>query len=213
MVTAVAVAIAGVISAATYQASDSGRTAHPPTTTTSSTLPRSTGPVVSVRDGSVSLTLPAGWRGADVANGTQGVGAQLFPDDPSAAALIEQRLTVLPRAVLIFGVRPPSEDTRFADNVNVLPDPTAPVRLGLERIGGLEAKSLRVFAKVTDEGIVDLGSRRTYRIVYRNDAVAMGVAYIIEGTQDTWVLTYTFGAKGQRNLDLAQSSAASFVTP
>jgi hypothetical protein len=157
--------------------------------------------------------LPAGWRGADVSAGVQGAASVLFPDDPSAAASIEPRLTVLPRAIVLFGVRltPGASSPTFVDNVNVLPDPTAPPNLALEQIGPAEARGIGQFATITSQDIVDLGARKAYRIVY-NTATVSGVAYIIKGTSDTWVVTYTFGAP-TADIDVAESSAMTFDAP
>lgn len=172
-----------------------------------------TGPVVTARGGTISLTLPAGWRGADVSNGVDAVGATLFPGDPRTAAEIQQRLSVLPRAVVLFGARPPSTTTTlaFTDNVNVLSDPTAPPNLGLDHIGPAEAHGIGQFATVTSQGAVDLAGRPAYRIIYTKTAFS-GVSFIIEGTFDTWVLTYTFGA-ARPDVGLAQSSAMTFNAP
>jgi hypothetical protein len=178
-----------------------------------SSVPPATGQVITARNGTISLTLPSGWRGADLSNGVQGVASELFPDNPDAAAKIEQRLTVLPRAVVLFGARLPSTPNppAFLDNVNVLADPTAPASLTIDEVGPAEAHGIAQFATVTGQGVVDLGARRAYRIVYKTPAFA-GVAYIIKGTEDTWVLTYSFGPAGA-DLDLAQSSASTFEAP
>ena len=110
-------------------------------------------------------------------------------------------------------MRPPSTATAstFADNVNVLADPTAPATVPLEQIGPAEAQGIAQFATVTSRDVVDLGARKAYRITYKASAFS-GVAYIIQGTTDTWVLTYSFGADAP-DVDLAQSSATTFNPP
>ena len=180
---------------------------------TSSGVAPSTGQVISAHNGTVSLTLPAGWRGADISTGVTGVGAKLVPDDPSAAALLEQRLSVLPRAVVLFGAQPPAPGSapRFVDNVNVLADPTAPASLTLEEVGPAEARGIGKFATVTDQGVVDLGGRSAYRVTYKSSGFS-GVSFIIKGTQDTWVLTYSFGS-ATADVDLAEASAQTFNAP
>ena len=180
---------------------------------TSSSAAPATGQTITARGGAISLTLPAGWRGADVSNGVDGVAAALFPDDPSTAQKIQQRLSVIPRAVVLFGARPPSASAAptFADNVNLLSDPTAPPNLDLEQIGPAEARGIGQFATVTSQGAVDLAGQRAYRVIYTKSTFS-GVAYIIKGTADTWVLTYTFGS-ATADVDLAQSSATTFKAP
>jgi len=167
---------------------------------------------VTARNGDISLTLPDTWRGADVSDGVEGKGSEMFPDDASAAARLEQRLNVLPRAVVIFGVEPPSPGAiDFADNVILLSDPTVPGSMSLEEAGPAEARGLKRVATVTDQGLVDLGALEAYRIVYEGSGFS-GAAYVVKGADDTWVLTYTFGASGA-DVDLADASAATFDAP
>ena len=202
----VAVAVGTVIAVI----ATTGGGAHEPTTSSAAAPP---GQVIAARNGTISLALPAGWRGSDVSSGVEGLGPALFPDNPEAASTLGERLKILPRAVVLFGVRPPRRGTppSFVDNVNVLADPTAPVSLSLEQIGPAEAKGIGQFAKVTDQGEVKLGARNAYRIIYTTPA-SSGVAYIIKGTQDTWVLTYSFGSS-TADVDLAESSATTFKSP
>ena len=61
---------------------------------------------------------------------------------------------------------------------------------------------------MTDQGVVDLGGRSAYRVVYNSSGFS-GVAFIVKGTQDTWVPTYSFGSTNA-DVDLAEASAETF---
>jgi hypothetical protein len=51
-----------------------------------------TGPVV--QNSSYTLTLPGGWVGTDMSDGVAGVGAEVFPADPQAAAAVDAVLSL-----------------------------------------------------------------------------------------------------------------------
>ena len=171
------------------------------------------GPVLQNKAGDVQLTLPTGWLGADVEDGPTGVGAQVFPTDAGKASQLEQRLQVLPRTIVLFGVNTTDPTSGFAENVNVSPDPTAPLSYTLADIGAAELDGTRRFgAVVVDRGTVDLGSQQAYRFTYTANGFA-GIAYVIKGSESVWVAIYTFGSLSSDNEAVADGSAATLVIP
>jgi hypothetical protein len=159
------------------------------------------------------LTLPTGWVGADVENGASGAGAQLFPDDPAKAATIEQRLSLLPRATVLFGVDGAGLGGGFTANVNVASDPTAPTSLSLDDIGRAEAKGTTQFgATVVDRDTIDLAGHQAYRFTYTAKGFA-GIAFVLKGTSSVWIAIYTVDALTDANEALADGSAATLVIP
>lgn len=181
------------------------------TAASSAPVAAATGQTITTDSGSASLTLPDGWRGASVENGTAGVGQQLFPDDAEVASRVETNLAVLPRAIVLFGLDPSSVESGFTSNVNVLPDPTAPPNLDLAQLGAAELQGVeRVNAsgQVRDKGIVDLGPVKAYSFVYDLGQASI-VAFVIKDAGKVWVLSYSFAA-GRDDVELARASAATF---
>jgi hypothetical protein len=93
-----------------------------------------TGPTVETPS-QVRITMPAGWTGASTEEGTDDLGAALFPDDPDRAAAVDQSAGFLPRAIIIFGLDADDLDAVYQANMNVLEDPTVPDDIGLEEAG------------------------------------------------------------------------------
>ena len=171
------------------------------------------GPTVRNSNGDVSLTLPTGWVGADVENGSSGVGAQLFPDDPDRASAIEQRLSLLPRATVLFGADASQLTGGFTSNVNVATDPTAPTSLSLDDLGRAEANGTTRFgATVVDRGTIDLNGHETYRFTYTGTGFA-GIAFVLKGRDSVWIAIYTFGSLSDTNQAIADGSAATLIVP
>lgn len=171
------------------------------------------GPTVRNAAGDVSLTLPTGWVGADVENGTAGIGDKLFPDDPDKSATIEQRLSLLPRATVIFGADASRLTGGFTPNVNVATDPTAPSSLSLDAIGRAEADGTTRFgATVVDRGTTDIGGHQAYRFTYSGTGFA-GIAFVLKGSSSVWIAIYTFGSLSDANEAVADGSASTLIVP
>lgn len=196
------------------------------TTTTSTTSTTTTAPAPDVSDlpsiggpvvasGDWSIQLPDGWAGADIADGVEGVGAQLFPGDPTLAAQVDASLQAVPRLVRIFGMDTAGAQAGnpFASNLNVLADPVATSGAPMQQLLDFQRRSLESLgiATVGSSAVVDLGGRPVGRLLVQLDGVpARTLAYIVDSGTEVVVITYTVADDGSLPDGVFDASVATF---
>jgi hypothetical protein len=172
-----------------------------------------TGPTIEAPKAGVTLTLPDGWVGVSTEDGVDGAGAKMFPDDPDLASAVESRMSVLPRAVVVFGVEEKSlrAGSNFTPNLNILADPSVPSSYSLEEAGKAEARGIASLGTVKDRSAVDLDGTQAQRIQYEaNGGAFAGVAYLFKEAGQFWVVTFSFSELTDHNVSIADGSAATF---
>ncbi len=167
-----------------------------------------TGPTIT--SGGVSITLPSGWVGADVAGGPEGVGTVMFPDDPEKGEAAENAVGLLPRAVILFAIDASRLDQLFVDNLNVLVDPSVPPEMNFAEMVEAQAQGIEgVGGSVLVTEIIPLGEREVGRVLSELSGYSIASYFIVEdGT--TYVITYTFDSLTEANLMAANGSVATF---
>jgi hypothetical protein len=180
----------------------------PPATTPTTDETEATGPTVT--SGGVSITLPAAWVGADVADGPAGVGALLFPDDSDRWEVAENVVGMLPRAVTLFGLDASRLDQMFVDNLNVLIDPSVPPEMDFAEMVEAQAQGIEgVGGSVLTSEIIDLGGRDVGRVLSGLSGY-FAFSYFIVEDKTTYVITYSFDSITDANLMAANGSVATF---
>jgi hypothetical protein len=177
-------------------------------------LTPATGPTVNAPNTGVTLTLPEGWVGTSTEEGVEGAGAAMFPNDPDLASAVESRMSVLPRAVVVFGVEEQAlrAGSPFTPNLNILADPSVPSSYSLEDAGKAEARGIGSLGTVKDRKAVDLDGLQAQRIQYEaSSGQFSGVAYVFKEAGKFWVLTFSFSELSSDNVALADGSASTFT--
>jgi hypothetical protein len=168
-----------------------------------------------VTAGDVSITLPEGWVGADLTSGTEGIGAELVPDDADSAASMDTVLSMLPRVIVLAGFDEQGVRDRdlFVSNLNVLPDESIPDGMDLEDVVAVEARGVGSLGGEATHEVVELGGRPVGRI---EAEIAQGpieysvVGYVIQEGGVTYVVTFSFADPSVADVALADASAATF---
>jgi hypothetical protein len=171
------------------------------------------GPVVSTAD--FTLTLPAGWVGAELSASGEGFGAALFPAEPELAAAVDGVVANVPRSfrVVAFDEDAVRSQAVFVDNLNVFRDDTIPSGMPFDDMMRAQERGFGTLGfELVESDTVDLDGRRFGRLHARVDQAggsADSLVYITEESGDIWILTYSFSGLDAGDRALADGSAAS----
>lgn len=159
------------------------------------------------------ISIPENWGAAALHGDTAGAGAEAFPDDPTKAALFEQGLDLLPRAIIFVAMNPDEMTAEtFASNINIVVQPAPP---GLDTSGLPAAAEFGVEAvggEVIGQEDATTAAGPAVRIDYDLPSVnASGMQWHLLLGDDLWVITCS-SADMSRYEALFESVAESFQT-
>jgi hypothetical protein len=182
-VLAVAALVSVTVLVALVLPSDEGDSADP--------VERADVDLVSFRDpqGAYEVSVPEGWVSASLEGDISDLGRELFPDDPGRAAVVQQRLSSIPRAVIFMSLDSDQIGAGFTRNFTVVRIPGA----GGGGRDNLVAQARQAVAgtDVTDEGSFLAAGREGVRVEYDVSGAISGVAYVLDVGGDVWALVYT----------------------
>ena len=146
-------------------------------------------------EGGFAITMAEGWAYTDLHGDLSAAGAEMFPDDPAKAELVQGAVGTLPNAIIFYGVRADEVGTNpFVTNVNINSTSTpgagelsyeefaAEVRNGIDLIG----------ATVTGDEPFTLAGAEGIRVEFDYDPSlnASGVQYSAVIDDQLWVVNF-----------------------
>jgi hypothetical protein len=146
-------------------------------------------------EGGFAITMADGWAYTALHGDLEAAGAQMFPDDPAKAQLVQQAVGTLPNAIIFYGVRGDEVGTNpFVTNVNINSTSTpgagelsyeefaTEVRNGIDLIG----------ATVTGDEPFTLAGTEGIRVEFDYDPSlnASGVQYSAVIDDQLWVVNF-----------------------